>query len=192
MCCSGIRVDKAVDGVPCLIYTQQDNYPPLAGLFFERMSDTPIQYLSQQKLEALTTELKMLQTTKIPALAQRIDDTRQLGDLSENAEYHAAREEMAWGQSRVKELQRIIENAEIIDDSHETSSTVTIGSRITVSTNGKKKEYAIVGAQEANPLTGNISNESPLGSAFLGKKKGDTVQVEVPSGVQVFKIVAIE
>lgn len=155
------------------------------------MSD-PVQYVSQQKLTDMQQELHDLETQKIPMLAQRIDDARQLGDLSENAEYHAAREEMAWVQSHIKELKYLIENAEIIDeDAHTNNLRVTIGSTITVKVHGNKKEYVIVGAQEADPITGKISNESPLGSAFLGKKKGDTVEVAIPSGVQIYTIVEI-
>ncbi len=130
------------------------------------------QYMTEEKIEKLKAELKNLKEEKIPGLAKRIDDARQMGDLSENAEYHAAREDMAWAQTRVKELIYLIDNAEIISDHGGKGDTVEIGSRIVVSANGKKKEYTIVGAQEANPVEGRISNESPLGSAFLGGKKG--------------------
>ncbi len=146
------------------------------------------QYMTEEKIEKLRAELKNLKEEKIPGLAKRIDDARQMGDLSENAEYHAAREDMAWAQTRVKELIYLIDNAEIISDHGGKGDTVEIGSRIVVSANGKKKEYTIVGAQEANPVEGRISNESPLGSAFLGGKKGQKITVVLPSGPQEYKI----
>ncbi len=146
------------------------------------------QYMTEEKIEKLKAELKNLKEEKIPGLAKRIDDARQMGDLSENAEYHAAREDMAWAQTRVKELGYLIDNAEIISDEGGKKGIVRVGSTITVSLNGKKKEYTIVGAQEASPADGRISNESPLGNAFLDRKKGDTVLVELPMGTQEFKI----
>lgn len=146
------------------------------------------QYMTEEKIEKLRAELKNLKEEKIPGLAKRIDDARQMGDLSENAEYHAAREDMAWAQTRVKELQYLIDNAEIISSLGGKGSIVEIGSRIVVSNNKKKKEYTIVGAQEANPIEGRISNESPLGNAFLGAKKGQKITVNLPSGPQEYKI----
>lgn len=144
--------------------------------------------MTEDKMEQLKAELKNLKEDKIPGLAKRIDEARQMGDLSENAEYHAAREDMAWAQTRVKELGYLIDNAEIISDEGGKKGIVRVGSTITVSSNGKKKEYTIVGAQEASPAEGRISNESPLGNAFLDRKKGDKVLVELPMGTQEFKI----
>lgn len=153
------------------------------------MADT--QYITAEKRESLEAELNDIKTVKIHAIAKRIDEARQMGDLSENAEYHAAREEMSWTQSRMKEVEFILNNAEIIADTG-SSCTVQIGSSISVKVNGKEKEYTIVGAQEADPLEGKISNESPIGMAFLGKKKGDKVEVETPAGVQEYKITALK
>jgi len=149
-----------------------------------------IQYMSQQKLENLKEEMGHLKNVKIPTIAERIDEAKQMGDLSENAEYHAARDEMVWAKSRVIELGHLIDNSEII--SEEKSDYVQIGSTIVVKVNGKEKEYTIVGAQEADPITGKISNESPLGSAFLGRKKKEEIQVDLPAGVQVYKILEIK
>ncbi len=95
---------------------------------------------------------------------------------------------MAWAQTRVKELDYLLDNAEIISDGGEKGGIVKIGSRIVVSFNGKKKEYTIVGAQEASPAEGKISNESPLGNAFLGRKRGEKVKIDLPAGLQEFKI----
>jgi len=153
------------------------------------MSET--QYMSQQTREELETELKELREIKAVNLRKRINEARQMGDLSENAEYHAAREELAWTQSRILEIKNILDNAEIITANEKKLDFVQIGSTIVVEVNKKEKEYMIVGAQEADPLKGKISNESPLGSAFLGKKKGEIVEVKTPSGLQNYKIVKI-
>lgn len=149
------------------------------------------QYMSQDKMDALKAELKELKGDKAPQLRKRIDDARQMGDLSENAEYHAAREELAWVQSRINEINSILDNAKVISQDSNTSGFVNIGSTITVKTNGRKKEFTIVGAQEANPLLGKISNESPLGSAFLGKRKRDKVEVKTPGGMQIYEVIEI-
>lgn len=149
------------------------------------------QYVSEDKLAELREELRLLKEEKIPAIAKRIDEARQMGDLSENAEYHSARDEMAWAQSRVQELEAILDNAEIISATAGGSDIVDIGSTVVVRVNKSMKEFTIVGAQEADPLAGKISNESPLGKAFLGKRKGDTVEVHVPAGVQEYEIVEV-
>lgn len=156
------------------------------------MTEEKTQYLSQNKYDELKKELTFLKEEKIPIIAKKIDSAKQMGDLSENAEYHAAREEMAWAQSRVQEINGILSNAEIISAEKKDNGAVSIGSRVIVEINGVKKEYFIVGAQEADPLTRKISNESPLGQSFLGKIKGDKVQVKVPAGVQTYKIIDIE
>jgi transcription elongation factor GreA len=151
----------------------------------------PTQYLSQQKHDGLSAELAELQDTKMPQLATRIDDARQMGDLKENAEYHQAREDLGWAKGRVKEIEAILANSEIIT-SRAPGSHVTVGSMVTVTVNGSTRTYTIVGAQEADPAAGHISNESPLGSAFIGRQVGDSVEVTVPAGTQQFTIDAIE
>lgn len=150
-----------------------------------------VQYLSQEKYNELEAELKNLEDEKIPTIAKRIDEARQQGDLSENAEYHDAREQMAWAQSRMKEVKAILQQAEIVQGGSK-DGVIGLGSMITVKVNGKEREYTIVGAQEADPLSGKISNESPLGSAFMGKKKGDKVDVEVPAGIQEYTVLLVE
>jgi len=156
------------------------------------MSDEQSQFMTKEKFSGLEKELRELKLEVLPRIAKRIDDARQMGDLSENAEYHAAREEMAWRQSRVNEIQYLLSNAEIISTAQGQGSTITIGSTIVVESKNGKKEYVIVGAQEAEPTKGKISNESPLGSAFLGKKKGEKVKVQLPSGVQEYKILEVK
>ncbi len=153
------------------------------------MPDT--QYMSQEKIDSLQVELKELKEIKAPKLRKRIDEARQMGDLSENAEYHTAREELVWIQSRIGEINAILYNAEVIADNI-SKGIVSIGSTIVVKVNGQKKEYTIVGAQEANPLEGKISNESPLGSAFLGKAEGNKIDIQVPAGIQEYKIIKIK
>jgi len=155
------------------------------------MNTDRTQYLTQAKHEELRQEIKHLQQQVIPELAKRIDDARQMGDLSENAEYHAAREEMAWTHSRVKKLANILQNVALISEEKKTSQVVEIGSSIVVSVNGKEKTYYIVGAQEADPSSGKISNESPLGEAFLGRRKGENIEIQVPVGKQIYTIVDI-
>ncbi len=155
------------------------------------MSDETIQYVSQEKFDALKKELAQIKEMTIPGLAKRIDDARQMGDLSENAEYHAAREEMAWAQSQSKEIEHILSNAQI-QGMHTATGYVSIGSTLTANVSGKTRQFTIVGAQEADPIHGKISNESPLGQAFMGKKAGDTVQVTVPAGVQVYEITEVK
>lgn len=155
------------------------------------MTSDSVQYLSSDKLALLEKELRTLREEKIPSIAKRIDDARQMGDLSENAEYHMAREEMSWAQSRAQELDSILQNVQVIGNINQ-GNTIAVGSTFTVFSNGKTKEFTIVGAQEAEPLLGKISNESPLGQAFLGKKKGDVVEVVVPAGKQTYEVISIK
>lgn len=156
------------------------------------MTEEKIQYISPDKKTELEKEIKTLKEETIPKLAKRIDDARQMGDLSENAEYHSAREEMAWAQSRIKQIEYILDNFEIVSDTAGDKSVVNVGSIIKVKSSAGEKEYTIVGAQEADPLSGKISNESPLGNAFVGKKKGDKVTVELPAGEKQFKITSVK
>lgn len=155
------------------------------------MTNENVQYLTQEKKNELEEELKELKEEKVVSLAKRIDEARQMGDLSENAEYHQAREELAWAQSRVKQIEYILDNAQIITG-EDTGNIVNLGSIITVKGPNGEKEYTIVGAQEADPMSGKISNESPLGSAFMGKKKGDRVEVKLPTGIQEYKITSVK
>lgn len=146
-----------------------------------------VQYLSQQKYNQLKEELADIRQNKKPETAKRIDEARQMGDLKENAEYQAAREHMSWLESRAKEIDAILSHAEIVDQTVH-SDAVIIGSTVVVEVQGKEKTYMIVGAQEANPLEGKISNESPIGHALVGKKKGETVIVDLPAGKQSYII----
>jgi transcription elongation factor GreA len=155
------------------------------------MDDSNTQYLSAESLAALQKEYDELKNTKIPDIAKRIDEAKQQGDLSENAEYHQAREDMSWAQGRLQELDQIINNAQVFSPQKSNSGVVALGSTIQVSVNKQTKTYTIVGPHEINPAKGFISNESPLGEAFLGHGEGDEVEVTVPSGKLKYKIVSI-
>jgi transcription elongation factor GreA len=145
------------------------------------MNDNDTQYLSEEKISELKIELGQLKEIKIPEIAKRIDEAKQMGDLSENAEYHQAREDMSWTQSRVNEINHVLDNFEVITNVSG-SKTIQVGSKIEIKIGDLKKEFLIVGPQEANPSIGKISNESPLGQAFLGHRVGDKVDIKVPAG----------
>lgn len=149
-----------------------------------------MQYISQEKYDTLKKELDQIKNKKIPEVAKKIDEARQQGDLSENAEYQAAREEMAWVKGREIEINSILDNSEIVEHD-KTNNIIQIGSKIIVEKDNEKKEYEIVGAQEADPASGKISNESPLGSIFLAKKVGDEVELKLADKIQKIKILSI-
>jgi transcription elongation factor GreA len=150
-----------------------------------------VHYLSKESLEALKKEYADVKYNRIPNVASKINEAKQQGDLSENAEYHQAKEEMAWAQGRLLELDEIINNAQIIE--HEkTGGKINIGNTVKLKVNGIEKNYQIVGAQEADPINGKISNESPLGNAFLGHKAGDKVEVRTPAGMQNYEILEVK
>lgn len=145
-------------------------------------------YLTKEGLQKLQEEYRVLKEETIPAIATRIDEARQLGDLSENAEYHAAKEEMAWAQTRFQELDATLNNAIIIKEGGHGGNNIGVGTTFVVTWNGQEKTFMIVGPAEVNPKEGKISNESPLGRAFLGKRVGDTVEVKVPDGTRSYHV----
>ncbi len=150
-----------------------------------------IQYLTQQGYNDLEAELKRLKDVKIPETAKRIDEAKQQGDLSENAEYHHAREEMDEFHARLAQINYILDNAEILSKS-DGHNAVNLGSIVRFEDpKGNEKEYVIVGPQEADPIAGKISNESPIGRAFLGAKVDDKIKVHTPAGVNEYKILQI-
>lgn len=149
-------------------------------------------FLTQQSLDKFKNEYQELKLKKIPAIADKINEAKAQGDLSENAEYHEAKEEMAWAQGRLMELEQIISNAEVVAETSGKTDKIEIGSSIKVKMNDKDFEFTIVGAQEADPFNGKISNESPLGQSLIGSAKGDEVEVETPGGIQKYKILEIK
>ena len=147
-------------------------------------------YLSKDGLGKLRAELDDMITVKRPEVADRIHDAKEHGDLSENAEYEDAKNEQAFVEGRIQTLEAIIKNATIIDEHHSTVH-VQIGSTVSVESGDGSESFTIVGSAEAKPAEGRISNESPVGRALLGKKKGDKVLVRVPAGDFTYKIVGI-
>ncbi len=148
-------------------------------------------YLSQEGFEKLKKELHELKTIKRKEIIERIETAKELGDLSENAEYADAKEEQSFIEGKIMELEEMVNNAVIIEKDQK-SGWVSIGSIIKIKSNGEEKEYTIVGSNEADPVHGKISNESPLGQAFLGKRVGDEVEVTVPKGIIKYRIIEIK
>ena len=148
------------------------------------------EYLSAEGLEKLKAELDELTNVKRPEVAQRIHDAKEYGDVTENAEYEDAKNEQAFVEGRIQSLTAIIKNAVLIDEKH-SRTFVQIGSTVTIEGEAGKEKYTIVGAAEAAPDEGRISNESPVGRALLGKKKGEDVTVSVPAGDSTYTIVSI-
>ena len=149
-------------------------------------------YLTEQGFKELQNELENLKTVKRPEIIQALKEARSLGDLSENAEYDAARNEQAITEGRIKELEVMIENVEII--SGESNGKVVIGSTVEIKYLDDEEEetYTIVGSQEADPFQDKISNECPLAIALLGKKEGDTAVVDSPKGSYSVKIISVK
>jgi len=144
----------------------------------------------QAKLEQ---ELKHLETVRRREVGERIKEAKEFGDLSENSEYDDAKNEQAWVESRILEITQILARATIIDAPKTNPTKVTLGSKVELeSASGVKRIYQVVGSAEADPAADKISNESPVGTAILGHKKGETVSVTTPSGkVVAYTILAI-
>lgn len=149
-----------------------------------------MEYLTKEKKAELEAELKHLQTVRRKEIADALEYAKSLGDLSENAEYHQAREEQAYCEDRISHVEQILKNA-VVMDTHQVG-VVGVGSVVTIVKKGDKAEriFTIVGSEEANVPEGKISNESPLGEALIGKKKGDKVSVTAPKGIIEYTVVA--
>jgi transcription elongation factor GreA len=146
--------------------------------------------LTQDGLKKLQDELKVLKDERRKEVIERIQEAVAHGDLSENADYAQAKEEQAFIEGRILEIEEMIKNAEIIEQNGN-HNIVSIGSTVTLKINGKEVKYTIVGSNEANPAAGKISNESLVGKALLGAKSGTAVVVETPSGKTEYEIVSI-
>ena len=155
------------------------------------MTDTKEIYVTTTGLEEMKSELDNLIQVKRPEVIKALKEARALGDLSENAEYDAARQEQAQTEARIKELESMIENAVVIENVD--TNEVSIGTKVTIEYVGDDdtEEYSIVGVKEADPFNNKISNESPIARAILGKKIGDIVSVDSPNGKYDVKVVAI-
>jgi len=143
-------------------------------------------HLTAEGLQALKDELHELTTTKRGEIAGRLKEAKADGDLSENAMYDAARDEQSFVEGRISEIEHILKHAAVI--SNKGTGTVALGSKVHVELEEGEQQYVIVGSTEANPDEGKISDQSPIGKALLGRKPGDEVQVEVPSGTITYKI----
>lgn len=150
-----------------------------------------MEYLTLDKKNELEAELSMLKSVRRKEIADALEYAKSLGDLSENAEYHQAREDQANCEERIAHLEQILKNAVIMDKHH--SGTVEVGSTVTVVKKGEKDErqFVIVGSEEADSLNGKVSNESPIGQALLGKAKGDVIKFDTPKGEMSYTIKAI-
>lgn len=149
------------------------------------------EYLTKEKHDALLTELEHLKKDKRKEIASNLEFAKALGDLSENAEYHDAREEQSEVEDRIMKIEYVLKNSEIVAPHH--STTVDIGTTVTVKKDGEKANivYKIVGSEEANMAEGKISFKSPLGQAMLGKKKDDSFKFVAPKGTFSYKVVDI-
>ncbi|RXZ79313.1 transcription elongation factor GreA [Paenibacillaceae bacterium] len=157
------------------------------------MNDKEI-ILTQDGLKKLEEELENLKSVKRREVAERIKIAIGYGDISENSEYEDAKNEQAFIEGRIITLEKMLRNARIINNDEIDTNTVSIGSKVTVEDIEFKDtvEYKIVGTAESDPLQNKISNESPVGRAILGKKKGTVVEVNVPAGIIQYKIVDIQ
>lgn len=153
------------------------------------MAEMKKNLMTYEGLKALEEELHDLKVNRRQEVAQKIKEAREQGDLSENAEYDAAKEEQRDLELRIEEINNILKNAEVVDDDVD-SSVINVGCTVKIRDLELKEEmeYRIVGSTEANTLQGKISNESPVGKALIGAKAGETVEVEAPAGVIRYEI----
>ena len=146
---------------------------------------------TQQGYQELVDELHYLKHEKREKIKNDIAVARSFGDLSENSEYDEARNEQAKNEARIKELEELVENAVILDESSIDTSVVSLGSTVKVSGSLGEVVYSLVGSNESNPMEGKISDQSPIGAALIGKRAGDAVQIETPGGVIEMKILEV-
>lgn len=148
-------------------------------------------YLTKKGFEDLQKEYDEMLNKRRPEVVERLSAAREMGDLSENAEYTAAREELAFIDGRLEELEELLKQAELIADDHHATQSVGLGSQVVIKIGEKKETFTVVGEWEADPVEKKISHESPLGKALLGKAVGDEIEVEAPVGKMLYKIVSI-
>lgn len=146
-------------------------------------------YITAEGLEKLKTQLEDLKV-KLKAVSVKIKEAREMGDLSENAEYHEAKNEQSFLMGKEQEIEQKIKNAQIIKNNCD-SKIVQVGCSVEIEDDGEKMKYQIVGSDEADPISGRISIDSPIGSALIGRKKGEAVEVKTPAGVSSLKVLAI-
>ena len=154
------------------------------------MSQTKKNIMTYEGIKKLEEELEYLKTDRRKEITEKIKVALGYGDLSENSEYDEAKNDQAFNEGRIIQLENMLKNAVVVDESEIPTDKVSVGSIVKVM-DYEEVEYAIVGSAEADPMNFKISNESPVGSALLGKKVGDVVEVTVPSGVSKFEILEI-
>lgn len=145
--------------------------------------------ITQEGIDKLQRELDELTVVKRPDIVSRIKTAKELGDLSENAEYTSAKEEQSFIEGRIQEIEQIMKQAKVVEENH--SGVAGIGSKVEVMVEGDKESFELVGQTESNPEKGKISIESPVGSALAGHKAKDKVKVETPDGATVYEIVSV-
>lgn len=155
------------------------------------MEEGKTTYISKEGLAKLQEELLQLKNVRRREIADRIQQAKELGDLSENAEYAEAKNEQAFIEGRLLEIESLIRNAVVIDDQHKKGGGISVGSSVELLHNGKTVTYMIVGTSEADPGKGRISNESPIGKNLLGKKIGESISVTSPSGANDYTVQGI-
>lgn len=148
-------------------------------------------YITKEGLEKLKAELAELVGVKRPEVARRIKEAREMGDISENSEYDAARQEQSYVEGRITELEEFLKTAKISEETN-LKGTIGVGAKVRIKVDSEEIEYHIVGAPEADPMQRKISHESPLGSALVGKKVGDKIEVEAPVGKLTYTILKID
>lgn len=153
----------------------------------------PTSFLTREGYDKLQEELDFLRTDKREQIAVRLHEAIEGGELLDNAELEAAKNEQAFVEGRIKELEILLATARVVDDGATQLDCVQVGSKVTIQEEGSKdkEEYTVVGAAEADPAKGKISNESPLGKAIMNHKEGEKVQVEAPAGVFMVKILKV-
>ncbi len=148
-------------------------------------------YVTKDGLAKLQAELEDLTKNQRPQVAKELKEAKEYGDLSENASWDSAKDHQAFVEGRIAEVEQIIRHAVIIK-APRSSEKVAIGSKVHLELEEGKQIYTIVGSQEANPVEGRISNESPIGQALMGRSKGEEIEINVPSGTMTYKITHIE
>jgi transcription elongation factor GreA len=149
--------------------------------------------LTYEGIQALEAELEKLKTVERNKVAQDLKEARAQGDLSENAEYDAAKDKQAEIETRIVEIEKMLKNVVLIDSEEEDTDAIKPGHKVKLydDTFEEEVEYMIVGSTEADPMNGKISNESPVGSALIGRKVGEVVEVEATTGKEIYKVLAI-
>jgi transcription elongation factor GreA len=153
----------------------------------------PTSFLTHEGYEKLQEELELLRTQKRAEIAERLHEALEDGEIIDNAELESAKNEQAFVEGRIKELEMLLATARVIDEKALRAESVQVGSKVTIQEqDGEPEVYTIVGAAEANPVQGRISNESPLGKALINRKAGDKAQVDAPAGSFVVQVVKVE